>query len=101
METEIQDFQQFDLDSRLLRAIKKLGYQRPTLIQAKTIQLALEGKDILGKAKTGSGKTAAYCLPILHKLLKNKKEVSVRVFEGKLLIHHQLGYESLDFGADA
>jgi len=65
-------FASFGLDSRLLRAIAKLGYQRPTLIQSKAIPLALEGKDILARARTGSGKTAAYLLPILQKILKSK-----------------------------
>lgn len=59
-------FSSFPLDARLLRAVADLNYAHPTLVQAKAIPLALEGKDILARARTGSGKTAAYLLPILQ-----------------------------------
>jgi ATP-dependent RNA helicase DDX56/DBP9 len=65
-------FSDFELDERLLKALPKMGLIEPTLIQEKTLQFGLEGKDINGKAKTGSGKTAAYCLPMLDKILKSK-----------------------------
>jgi len=61
------------LDSRLLQAIAKQNFQRPTLVQSKAIPLVLEGRDVLARAKTGSGKTAAYLLPILHSILKRKQ----------------------------
>lgn len=61
------------LDSRLLQGITKQNFQTPTLVQSKAIPLALEGRDILARAKTGSGKTAAYLLPILHSVLKRKQ----------------------------
>lgn len=60
------------LDARLLRALADLGFARPTLIQAKAIPLALESKDILARARTGSGKTAAYCVPVVQKILSAK-----------------------------
>lgn len=60
------------LDSRLLQGIAKQNFQTPTLVQSKAIPLALKGRDILARAKTGSGKTAAYLLPILHSILKRK-----------------------------
>lgn len=63
-------FESFDLDPRLLQAIQKQQYTKPTLIQAFAIPLALQGKDILGQAKTGSGKTAAYILPLLQSILQ-------------------------------
>ena len=59
----------FQFDSRISRALPRLGITQPTPIQSAVIPIALNGADILGKAKTGSGKTAAYALPILHKLL--------------------------------
>ncbi|CAH1757659.1 18234_t:CDS:10 [Entrophospora sp. SA101] len=65
-----------DLDPRLSRALSKLNFHKPTLIQAKTIPLALSGKDILARARTGSGKTAAYCLPIIQKILNVKENIS-------------------------
>lgn len=49
-----------------------LGWSRPTLIQEKAIPLALEGKDLLARARTGSGKTAAYAVPMLQLLLQRK-----------------------------
>ena len=66
------DFDSFGLDPRLLKAIAKQNYVHPTPIQSESIPRALEGKNILARSKTGSGKTAAYILPILHSLLKNK-----------------------------
>ncbi|SJL03582.1 related to ATP dependent RNA helicase [Armillaria ostoyae] len=60
------------LDARLLRALADMGFARPTLVQAKAIPLALESKDILARAQTGSGKTAAYCIPIAQKILNAK-----------------------------
>ena len=53
----------------LLRGLKDLGFTRPTAIQADAIPPALEGKDVLACAMTGSGKTAAFLLPILHRLI--------------------------------
>ena len=61
------------LDSRLLRALATMGFADATLVQAKAIPLALEGKDILARARTGSGKTAAYCLPVVQKILNAKQ----------------------------
>ncbi|KAG5636782.1 hypothetical protein H0H81_006896 [Sphagnurus paluster] len=60
------------LDARLLRALADSGFARPTLVQAKAIPLALESRDILARARTGSGKTAAYCVPIAQKILSAK-----------------------------
>lgn len=61
------------IDSRLLRALADMGYARPTLVQARAIPLALEGRDVLARARTGSGKTAAYCVPLVQKILSRKK----------------------------
>ncbi|KAL9029953.1 MAG: hypothetical protein Q9196_001863 [Gyalolechia fulgens] len=66
------DFQSFGLDPRLLQAVAKEGFSTPTYVQSKVIPLALQGKDILTRAKTGSGKTAAYLLPLLEILLRHK-----------------------------
>ncbi|EEB90228.1 hypothetical protein MPER_11590, partial [Moniliophthora perniciosa FA553] len=60
------------LDGRILSALADMGFARPTLVQAKAIPLALESRDILARARTGSGKTAAYCIPILQKILRAK-----------------------------
>ncbi|KAJ1730069.1 ATP-dependent DNA/RNA helicase [Coemansia sp. Benny D160-2] len=70
-------FLSLDLDDRLLRALGSMGIVHPTLVQAKAIPLALAGKDVLARAKTGSGKTAAYCLPVLHKILNIKETLPI------------------------
>ncbi|TDL23990.1 ATP-dependent RNA helicase dbp9 [Rickenella mellea] len=63
------------LDSRILRALADMGFARPTLVQSKAIPLALEGRDILARARTGSGKTAAYCIPVVQKILNAKSNL--------------------------
>ena len=62
-------FEQFNLDPRLMGAIRKAGYETPTPIQEAAIPAALRGRDLIGTAQTGTGKTAAFVLPILNKLL--------------------------------
>ena len=63
------NFEQFNLDSRLMQGIKNAGYESATPIQEAAIPAALRGRDIIGTAQTGTGKTAAFVLPILNKLL--------------------------------
>jgi len=62
-------FNTFNLDARLLRNVAAMEFEEPTPIQTATIPSALEGRDILGSAETGTGKTAAFLLPLLQKLL--------------------------------
>lgn len=62
------EFAQFGLDVALLRGLDKAQFVTPTEIQREMIPLILEGKDVLGQAQTGTGKTAAYSLPLLHRL---------------------------------
>ncbi len=62
-------FSEFDLDRRLLKAVDKLGFQQPTPVQQATIPQAMACKDLLVSSETGSGKTAAFLLPALHRLL--------------------------------
>lgn len=68
----MSDFKSMDLLPAIQNAILKKGYTTPTPIQAKSIPHLLKGKDILGIAQTGTGKTAAFSLPILNRLAKNK-----------------------------
>ncbi|HYP49771.1 MAG TPA: DEAD/DEAH box helicase, partial [Pyrinomonadaceae bacterium] len=58
-------FEQFGLSEELIKAINDVGYETPSPIQLKTIPLLLAGKDMVGQAQTGTGKTAAFALPIL------------------------------------
>lgn len=69
-------FQSLQLHPDLLRGIKDLGFVQPTPIQAAAIPPAMEGRDLLGCAATGSGKTAAFLLPILHKLLAKPRRLT-------------------------
>ncbi|MBI3920829.1 MAG: DEAD/DEAH box helicase [Armatimonadetes bacterium] len=62
-------FTDFDLDPRLQQGVRSLGFHQPTPIQSAAMPMALQGRDILGSAETGTGKTAAYLLPTFHKLL--------------------------------
>lgn len=63
-------FQQFSLDPRIVAGIRAVGYTTPTPIQQQAIPVALQGRDVLGLAQTGTGKTAAFVLPILNRLVK-------------------------------
>ncbi|KAL7815576.1 P-loop containing nucleoside triphosphate hydrolase protein [Trichoderma gracile] len=65
-------FADLGLDARLVQAVAQQKFLKPTLVQRRAIPLALDGKDVLCKAKTGSGKTAAYVLPVLAGILKKK-----------------------------
>ena len=65
------NFEKFNLDSRLNARIRQAGFRNPTPIQTAAIPLALAGHDLIGTAQTGTGKTAAFVLPILHKLLSS------------------------------
>ncbi len=59
-------FKELGLDHDLLKAITRAGFEEATPIQAETIPLALAGKDVIGQAQTGTGKTAAFGLPVLQ-----------------------------------
>jgi ATP-dependent RNA helicase RhlE len=69
-------FSQFGLHPDLLRGVREMGYSRPTPIQQDSIPPALEGRDVLACAMTGSGKTAAFLLPILNRLMAKKRGVT-------------------------
>lgn len=118
-------FQDLGLSEPVLRAVSELGYQTPTEIQARAIPPALEGRDIIGASQTGTGKTAAFCLPILSLLngpwttrcliLEPTRELAAQVYDsvqeyGKhlninvALLHGGVGYgkqnEALERGTD-
>lgn len=76
MSEDTLSFHEMGLDDRLLKAISQLSWSEPTPIQEKAIPLALDGKDILARARTGSGKTAAFCIPVIQKILTAKQTSS-------------------------
>jgi ATP-dependent RNA helicase RhlE len=69
------NFESFKLDQRITKNIAELGYKTPTPIQEQGIPSVMAGKDVMGLAQTGTGKTAAFALPIIHKLLQSKPGV--------------------------
>lgn len=73
MDEKELSFHKMELDDRILKGIAKLGWMNPTKIQEKAIPLILEGKDVLIRAKTGSGKTAAFVIPLVQKIIKSKQ----------------------------
>ena len=72
-------FDQLNLSAPILKALKDVGYETPSPIQTQTIPLLLEGKDVLGQAQTGTGKTAAFALPVLSNLDIKQKDPQVMV----------------------
>jgi ATP-dependent RNA helicase RhlE len=66
-------FSNFGLQTEILRSIQKAGYTRPTPVQAAAIPKIMLGNDVIAIAQTGTGKTAAFVLPILHRLAQQSK----------------------------
>ena len=94
-------FDTLGLHEALLRSIIESGYEAPTPIQLRTIPSLLEGRDLIGQAQTGTGKTAAYALPLLQKLTPEKRvqalvltptrELAIQVSEAIRLFGKHLG----------
>ena len=94
-------FEELGLSGPVLRAIARTGYTEPTPIQAQAIPVALEGKDIVGASQTGTGKTAAFGLPIICQMkpstkvqclvLEPTRELAAQVEEEKLYSHPVAG----------
>ncbi|MEZ4459306.1 MAG: DEAD/DEAH box helicase [bacterium] len=73
MTTE-RKFRDFELDPKLIEAVTALGFETPTPIQNQAIPVLLSGRDVIGRARTGSGKTAAFGLPLINKVAKSQKK---------------------------
>jgi len=69
---KIMTFKELNLSQPLLKAVEEQGYTTPTPIQAQAIPAIMQGKDVLAAAQTGTGKTAGFALPLLHRLSQNK-----------------------------
>jgi ATP-dependent RNA helicase DeaD len=67
-DTPLQTFADLNIPAPILKALKDVGYETPSPIQAATIPLLMEGRDVLGQAQTGTGKTAAFALPVLSRI---------------------------------
>ena len=77
-------FEDLGITGPVLRAIRDLGYESPSPIQAATIPLLLQGRDVLGTAQTGTGKTAAFALPVLENLDLTQKTPQALVLARQL-----------------
>ncbi len=71
-------FTEFGLDPQLIEGIAAIGFKEATPVQDQTIPLILEGKDVIASAQTGTGKTAAFLLPILHKIINEPEHESIK-----------------------
>ncbi|RPH51150.1 MAG: DEAD/DEAH box helicase, partial [Planctomycetota bacterium] len=95
-------FDELPLIEPLLRAVHEEGYEHPTPIQHQTIKHVLEGKDLLGCAQTGTGKTAAFALPILQRLhsvpVPNPRHVRVLVLSPTRELASQIGDSFARYG---
>jgi superfamily II DNA/RNA helicase len=98
----MENFEEFGLSQSVLKSLFKMEYQKPTPIQAKAIPHALSGRDIMGTAQTGTGKTAAFAIPLIEHLLSHKdsgtalvltptRELGKQIME---IMHQLLGEKS-------
>ena len=93
------NFEQFSLDRRIGAAIKTVGYTTPTPIQQQAIPVVLNGRDVLGLAQTGTGKTAAFLLPILQRLTQGPlRRVRVLIVAPTRELAEQIHQMSIDLG---
>ncbi|GAB4147769.1 MAG: DEAD/DEAH box helicase [Bacteroidia bacterium] len=73
----MSSFYDFGIDDSILDGIEAMGYESPTPIQEQTIPITIQGKDIIACAQTGTGKTAAYLLPVMHRIINNARRSGV------------------------
>jgi superfamily II DNA/RNA helicase len=98
-------FEDFDLDTRLKRNVAAKGYKKPTPIQDQAIPPLLQGRDVVGIANTGTGKTAAFLLPMLHKIINDRgqrvlllaptRELALQIEEEFMAFARDLGIRSV------
>ena len=87
----MKNFQELDLSESLYKSLAKMEYSVPTDIQAQAIPMALEGRDILGSAQTGTGKTAAFSIPMIEALIRDESAMSVVLTPTRELAKQVLG----------
>ena len=125
MSAQIMGFEELGLSEKVMEGVRNAGYEQPTPVQAQAIPLSLEGKDVIGASQTGTGKTAAFALPILDRLeshgdlrclvLEPVRELASQVLDNfqtlgsgtdlrSLLVHGGVGYgkqlDGLEAGVD-
>ena len=77
-------FDQLDLYPQVLRAIAEMGFEEATPIQSQAIPVVMSGGDVIGQAQTGTGKTASFGIPVLHKVDPNNKKTQVIIRQESL-----------------
>jgi ATP-dependent RNA helicase DeaD len=92
------EFSTLNLQPQLVQAVADLGYETPTPIQVDVIPLMLAGHDLIGQAQTGTGKTAAFALPILQNLIPNQKHVQALVLAPTRELAVQVANSIYDYG---
>ena len=92
------NFEETSLNENIKRAIDELGYKEQTKIQENTLDLILDGKDVVAMSSTGSGKTAAFMLPLINKIDLSKKGTQVLVITPTRELAIQAAEEIRKFG---
>lgn len=94
---EVTSFADLQLRPPLLEVIEQVGYKTPSPIQARFIPAAMTGKDVIGKAQTGTGKTAAFLLPIIHRLNTSHEPPQVLILAPTRELTSQIAEEAVKF----
>ena len=79
MKQELKNFGEIELSRKVLQALREMGFEEPSPIQAQTIPLTLEGHDVIGQAQTGTGKTAAFGIPTVEKMAEKFHKVQALI----------------------
>jgi ATP-dependent RNA helicase DeaD len=93
------EFSELDLQPQLVDAVSALGYINPTPIQAETIPIMLSGRDVIAQAQTGTGKTAAFALPILQKLEQDRHGIQALVLAPTRELAMQVAQATSEYGS--
>lgn len=95
------EFSQLGLHPNLVQTVTTLGYNTPTPIQSALIPVMLEGRDVIGQAQTGTGKTAAFALPIIEKLTPKSRHIQTLVLAPTRELAMQVARAMKEYGKDA
>ena len=88
-------FEELNLDERILRAVEDMGFEEASPIQASAIPVIMDDRDVVGQAQTGTGKTAAYSIPVLEKIDPDLKKLQAVIRQENLQSRLQKKSENL------
>jgi len=97
-ENNIENFKDYPLDNEIKRALSELGFKKPLEVQAEIIPMILAGKDLIVKSQTGSGKTAAFAIPICQKIKAELERPQVLVLTPTRELTEQVKNDFADIG---